>query len=91
MFLKHFLIFLPYSIINTFIFADYVLELLCIYSFIYMIPGSQGLNTHELAHRWVKDLVTRPDISIKSRFYLQKRLFTITDYNQTTHNIQFIT
>jgi len=21
-----------------------------------MIPGSKGLNPHELAHRWVKDL-----------------------------------
>ena len=25
---------------------------------IYMIPGSKGLNPHELAHRWVKDLGT---------------------------------
>ena len=34
--------------------------------FIYiMIPGSKGLNPHELAHRWVKDLGTRPDMSIK--------------------------
>ena len=32
---------------------------------IYMIPGSKGLNPHELAHRWVKDLGTRPDMSIK--------------------------
>ena len=31
----------------------------------YMIPGSKGLNPHELAHRWVKDLGTRPDMSIK--------------------------
>jgi len=23
-----------------------------------MIPGAKGLNPHELAHRWVKDLVT---------------------------------
>ena len=30
-----------------------------------MIPGSKGLNPHELAHRWVKDLGTRPDMSIK--------------------------
>ena len=22
----------------------------------YMIPGSKGLNPHELAHRWVKDI-----------------------------------
>ncbi len=27
--------------------------------------GSKGLNPHELAHRWVKDLGTRPDMSIK--------------------------
>lgn len=25
-----------------------------------MIPGAKGLNPHELAYRWVKDLVTRP-------------------------------
>ncbi len=30
-----------------------------------MIPGSKGLSPHELAHRWVKDLRTRPDMSIK--------------------------
>ena len=30
-----------------------------------MMPGSKGLSPHELAHRWVKDLVTRPDRSIK--------------------------
>ena len=30
-----------------------------------MIPGSKGLSPHELAHRWVKDLGTRPDMSIK--------------------------
>ena len=28
-----------------------------IYMYI-MIPGAKGLNPHELAHRWVKDLVT---------------------------------
>ena len=27
--------------------------------------GSKGLNPLELAHRWVKDLGTRPDMSIK--------------------------
>ena len=32
---------------------------------IFMMPGSKGLNPHELAHRWVKDLGTRPDMSIK--------------------------
>ena len=30
-----------------------------------MMPGSKGLNPHELAHRWVKDLGGRPDMSIK--------------------------
>ncbi len=25
----------------------------------------KGLNPHELAHRWMKDLGTRPDMSIK--------------------------
>ncbi len=30
-----------------------------------MIPGSKGLNPHELAHRWVKDLGTCPDRSLK--------------------------
>ncbi len=30
-----------------------------------MIPGAKGLNPHELAHRWVKDLGTRPNMRIK--------------------------
>ena len=30
------------------------------------MPGSKGLNPHELAHRWGKDLGTRPDMSFKS-------------------------
>lgn len=30
-----------------------------------MMPGSKGLSPHELAHRWVKDLGTHPDMSIK--------------------------
>ena len=29
------------------------------------MPGSKSLNPHELAHKWVKDLETRPDMSIK--------------------------
>ena len=36
-----------------------------LFGFIYMMPGSKGLSPHELAHRWVKDLRTRPDMSIK--------------------------
>ena len=34
-------------------------------TFYIMMPGSKGLSPHELAHRWVKDLRTRPDMSIK--------------------------
>ena len=30
-----------------------------------MMPGSKDLSPHELAHKWVKDLMTRPDMSIK--------------------------
>ena len=30
-----------------------------------MMPGAKGLSPHELAHKWVKDLGTRPDMSIK--------------------------
>ena len=30
-----------------------------------MMPGSKGLNPRELAHKWGKDLGTRPDMSIK--------------------------
>ena len=30
-----------------------------------MMPGSKGLSPHELAHKWVKGLGTRPDMSIK--------------------------
>ena len=31
------------------------------------MPGSKGLSPHELAHRWVKDLETHPDMSIKAK------------------------
>lgn len=27
-----------------------------------MMSGDKGLNPHELAHKWVNDLVTRPHI-----------------------------
>ena len=30
-----------------------------------MMPGAKGLSPYELAHKWVKDLRTRPDMSIK--------------------------
>ena len=29
-----------------------------------MMPGSKGLKPHELAHKWLKDLGTRPNIRI---------------------------
>ena len=32
-----------------------------------MIPGSKVLTPHELAHRWLKDLGTRPDMRILGR------------------------
>ena len=32
-----------------------------------MMPGSKGLSPHELAHRWVKDLRTRPDMRMLGR------------------------
>ena len=30
------------------------------------MPGSKGLNPHELAHKWMKDLGTRPKYEHKS-------------------------
>ena len=30
-----------------------------------MMLGAKGLKPHELAHKWLKDLGTRPDMSIK--------------------------
>ena len=30
-----------------------------------LIQGSKGLNPHELAHKWVNDLGTRQNMSIK--------------------------
>lgn len=30
-----------------------------------MMPESKGLNPYELAHQWVRDLETRPDMSLK--------------------------
>ena len=29
------------------------------------MPGSKGLNPHELAHKWMKDLGIRPNMSLK--------------------------
>ena len=39
--------------------------LTCSFGYYIMMSGSKGLNPHELAHRWVKALRTRPDMSIK--------------------------
>ena len=33
----------------------------------FMMPGSKGLNPHELAHKGVKDLGIHTDMSIKAR------------------------
>ena len=30
-----------------------------------MMPGAKGLNPHELAHKWMKDLGTRLNMSLK--------------------------
>ena len=30
-----------------------------------MMPGAKSLNPHELAHKWMKDLEPRPNMSIK--------------------------
>ena len=32
---------------------------------VFLTPGSKGLNPHELAHKWMKDLGARPYMSIK--------------------------
>ena len=50
-----------YNIIYVYV---YIIYAYVIYVYI-MIPGAKGLNPHELAHRWVKDFGTRPDMSIK--------------------------
>ena len=42
--------------------------------FYIMIPGSKGINPHELAHRWVKDLGT-------PHRYQSRGLLTPTSYN----------
>ena len=33
--------------------------------FLYMMPGSKGLNPHELAHKWMEGLGIRPNMSLK--------------------------
>ena len=34
-----------------------------------MMPGSKGLNPHELAHKWMKELGSRPDMRISGRLW----------------------
>ena len=34
-----------------------------------MMPGSKGLSPYELAHKWVKDLRTRANMSKKREDY----------------------
>ena len=34
------------------------------------MPGSKGLNPHELAHRWVKDLLTPTSLLFDGAFIL---------------------
>ena len=50
-----------YSIYKMFHVKHFIYD----YLYIVMIPGSKGLSPHELAHKWVKDLMTRSDMSIK--------------------------
>jgi len=45
-------------VLYVYIIYEYAIYVYVIYMYI-MIPGAKGLNPHELAHRWVKDLVTR--------------------------------
>ena len=44
-------------VLYVYVIYAYVICVYIIYMYI-MIPGAKGLNPHELAHRWVKDLVT---------------------------------
>lgn len=49
-----------YNIIYVYVYVYvyvYIIYAYVIYVYI-MIPGAKGLNPHELAYRWVKDLVT---------------------------------
>lgn len=42
-------------VIYAYVIYVYIIYVYIIYMYI-MIPGAKGLNPHELAHRWVKDL-----------------------------------
>jgi len=46
-----------YVYVYVYVIYAYVIYVYIIYMHI-MIPGAKGLNPHEPAHRWVKDLVT---------------------------------
>ena len=37
-----------------------------------MMPGLKGLSPHELAHKWVKDLGTRPRYEHKSEMIISR-------------------
>lgn len=45
-----------------------------------MILGSKGLNPPKLTHRWVKDLGTCHDMSIKVRKKVRKKVRRNEDY-----------
>ena len=50
------------NIFSFLLYTGYGIYFLYLY---FKMPGSKGLNPHELAHTWMKDLGTRPDMSIK--------------------------
>ena len=49
------------------------------------MPGSKGLNPHELAHRWMKDLGTRSDMEHKSGMIIPRYANTGEDCGSATH------
>ena len=46
-----------------------------------MMPGSKGLNPHELAHKWMKGLLIRPNI------YKLLPLYIVARYIGYLHSI----
>ena len=50
-----------------------------------MMPGSKGLNPHELAHRWMKDLGTRSDMEHKSGMIIPRYANTGEDCGSAMH------
>ena len=49
------------------------------------MPGAKGLSPHELAHMWVKDLRTRPDMSIKVKRKLRDMRILGQDCESAKH------